>query len=495
MRHKAPACVLVRDWEETPVPANVVEASPRAASNSTPARLVPLFALLLASCTSLAPEYATPSLDLPPEVASEAPSTPWWTLAGDPQLAALIDEALAHNHDLLVAAARVEQARAALGITRADQFPTASLRADALRGRGPLVSPTTDNRFSVEVATSYELDFWGKYRDATAAARELLFASQANREALRLSLASQVAQSWYAFQALSQRVLVAERTLVAQEQELKLQRRRADAGLIGEFELRQREAEVAATAVVFHQFTGAREQQRNALGILLGRTPKALTEGALPAASEAIVAIPLAVPMAGFPAEAGAVPAGLPSTRLLNRPDVQAAEATLRAANARIGVARAAWFPSLTLTANGGAASTELSALFKSGSQSFLLGATLAQTLFDAGRISANVEASKASRDAAVEIYRQTVANAFREILDALAARQSAQAVMRAETTRVAALQETLRLARARYDNGLISQLELLDSERNLLAAQSNLIEARRADAAAIAQVWTALGG
>jgi outer membrane protein, multidrug efflux system len=445
-------------------------------------------ALLLASCASLAPDYQTPQLELPTEGELPATSAPWWTQTPDAQLAVLIDEALAHNSNLLIAAARVEQARAALGLSRADQLPTLSLQAGASRGRDPTLSPSTGNRFSAQLAASYELDFWGKYRDSTTAARELLFASEANREALRLSLASQVAQSWYAWQALSLRVLLSERTLASQEKDLGLQRRRADAGLIGEYELRQREAEVATTAVLLHQLAGARDQQRNALGILLGRTPKALVDGKLPEPADIAVG---ALPQ-GWPSD---VPAGLPSSRLLKRPDVQSAEASLRAANARIGVARAAWFPSLTLTASGGAVSNELSNLFESGARAFTAGIALAQPLFDAGRISSNIEASKASRDAAIETYRQTVANAFREILDALVARRSAQDVTQAETARVAALQDTLRLARLRYDNGLISQLELLDSERNLLAAQGNLIEARRAEAAAVAQVWTALGG
>jgi outer membrane protein, multidrug efflux system len=188
------------------------------------------------------------------------------------------------------------------------------------------------------------------------------------------------------------------------------------------------------------------------------------------------------------------LPAGLPSSRLLKRPDVQAAEASLKAANAQIGVARAAWFPSLSLTASGGGASNELSSLFNSP-YAFSVGLGLVQPLVYGGRIAAGVEASKAVRDAALESYRQTVSQAFREVLDALIARRSAQAVAKAEATRVAALTETLRLARLRYQSGLTSQFELLGNERSLLAARANLVEARRSEAAAAVQVWTALGG
>lgn len=442
-------------------------------------------ALVLSGCMSLAPGYQTPALELPAEakLAESAPASRWWVNSGDPALAALIEEALAHNSDLLIAAARIEQARAALGIARADQYPDAGVQLGASRTRDPVQFPQIIQRYSAQIAISYELDFWGKYRDASTAAREQLIASEANREALRLSLASQVAQTWYAYQADSLRVALNEQTIAAQTEELGMQRKRAEAGVSSEFELRQQEAEVAANTVALEQNKGARDRDRNALGILLGRTPKALVDGVLPAAGEiAVMAVP------------DALPAGLPSSRLLNRPDVQAAEAGLKAANAQIGVARAAWFPSLSLTASGGGASRELSQLFSSPS-AFSIGAALVQPLFYGGRIKSGIDAAQAARDAAVESYRQTVSNAFREVLDALVARRSAQAVAKAETARVAALGETLRLARLRYGSGLTSQFELLGSERSLLAAQGNLVEARRNEAAAAVQVWTALGG
>jgi multidrug efflux system outer membrane protein len=174
---------------------------------------------------------------------------------------------------------------------------------------------------------------------------------------------------------------------------------------------------------------------------------------------------------------------------------VRAAESQLKAANWQIGVARSAWFPSLSLTASGGVASSELSSLFNSGSKVFSVGGSFVQPLLFSGRISAGIDSAKAARDAAGESYRQTVANAFREVLDALVARRTAQEVTQAEVARVAALADTLRLARLRYQSGLISQFELLGIERGLLAAQGNLVEARRVEAAAAVQVWSALGG
>ena len=443
-----------------------------------------LAALTLNGCTSLAPSYQTPAIELPADAPLDTTASRWWTTSGDPALAALIEEALTHNRDLLLAAARIEQARAALGIARADQLPDAALQVGASRSRDPVLFPQIINRFSTQLAVSYQLDFWGKYRDATTAAREQLIAAEAGREALRLSLASELAQTWYGFQAEALRVALNERTLAAQTQELDILRRRVGAGIAGEFELHQLEAEVAATTVALQQSIGARERGRNALGILLGRSPKAQVEGVLPEGGEIAV---LAVP--------ASLPAGLPSQRLLKRPDVLAAEASLKAANAEIGVARAAWFPDVALTASGGAASRELSSLFSGGPSAFAIGAALTQPLFLGGRIAAGVDAAEAGRNAAVERYRQTVSQAFREVLDALAARRTAQAVAEAETARVAALGETLRLARLRYRSGLTSQFELLGNERSLLAAQGNLVEARRSEAAAAVQLWTAIGG
>lgn len=443
-----------------------------------------LAALLLGGCMSLAPEHRRPELELPAEVALASAPAPWWQQSGDPALVALVEEALAHNRNLLVAAGRIEQARAALGLARSAQWPEASLQLGASRSKDPVLAPLTVKRYSAQLAIAYEVDFWGKYHDASTAAREQLIASEANREALRLSLASEVAQAWYAFQADNLRVALNEQTLAAQSAELELLRRRVAAGISGEFELRQQEAEVAATTIALEQLIGARDRERNALGILLGRTPKALVDGPLPAGGEIVA---LAVP--------ASLPAGLPSSRLLQRPDVLAAEAALKAANAQIGVARAAWFPSLALTASGGGISSEFSALFDGASRAHSLAGSLVQPLFNAGRIASNVDAASAGRDVAGETYRLTVANAFREVLDALVARRTALAVSAAESSRVAALAETLRLARRRYEGGLISQFELLGTERSLLAAQGNLIEARRAEAAATVQLWTAIGG
>ncbi|MCA0184898.1 MAG: TolC family protein, partial [Proteobacteria bacterium] len=220
----------------------------------------------------------------------------------------------------------------------------------ASRRRDPVPDIGIIEKYDIQFAASWEVDFWGRYRDATVAAREQLLASETNREALRLSLASQVAQSWYAWQSLAQRVALQQRTLAAQQDELRLVGRRVAAGLLGEFELRQLEAEVAGTRSNLNQLEAARDREQNALGILLGRTPQALATASLPASGEIVAITPPAL-----------LPAALPSTRLLARPDVQAAEAGLRAANARIGVARSAWFPAISLTASAGTVSAELS--------------------------------------------------------------------------------------------------------------------------------------
>lgn len=448
-------------------------------------RLVSIVAaLLLAGCASLAPDYATPAVELPPDMPIAEPKVPWWETGSDAALRGLIEDALAHNADLLIAAARTEEARSALGIARADQWPDAGVQLGASRERDQTLLPGTRERYSAQLLVSWEVDLWGRYRDASTAAREQLFAAEAGREAFRLSLASQVAQTWYALQALTQQSALAGQVLATQEKALGLLRQRVDAGIAGEFELRQQEAEVAGTRVIQQQLLAARTQATNALGILLGRSPQALVEGQLPQGG--------AIAVLGVPPS---LPEGLPSTRLLNRPDVQAAEANLKAANAQIGVARSAWFPSLSLTVAGGGASRELSTLFDSASRTFSVAGALLQPLAYSGRISAGIDAARAGRDAAELGYRQTLARAFGEVLDAIAARQSAREIQLAESTRVAALTETLRIARRRFEAGLTSQFELLGSERALLAAQGNLIDAQRAEAAAAVQLWTALGG
>lgn len=439
--------------------------------------------LFLAGCASQAPNYAPPRIELPAETtteAGEAASAPWWRQ--DAALAALIDEALANNADLALAAARIEQARAALGLARAEQGPAAGLAAGAKRSKDPTMGQATGNRFDTQLLLSWEIDFWGKYRDASAAAREQLLAAEANREALRLSLASEVARGWYTLLAERQRLVLVEKTLATQTREQALLRRRVAAGVAGEFELRQQEADLATTRVLREQLLAARDGAHNALGLLLGRGPQALAEARLPE-SERLAAAD------------EQLPGGLPSSRLLRRPDVRAAEAELKAAHWQIGVARAAWFPSLSLTASGGVASRELSSLFDGGSQIFSVGAGLLQPLLFSGRIAAGIDAAEAGREVAAQAYRKTVARAFREVLDALAARRAAREIVKAETARVGALDDSLRLARRRHEGGLISQFELLAGERALLAAQAGLIDARRAEAAATVTVWTALGG
>lgn len=445
--------------------------------------------LLLAACASQAPDYRAPALDLPAANGAETPNavagTPWWRQ--DATLAALIDEALTHNADLAVTAARIEQARAAFGLARANQGPDAGLSAGAKRSKDATMGQETGNRFDAQLLLNWEIDFWGKYRDASAAAREQLLAAEANREALRLSLASEVARLWYNLLADRERLALVEKTLGMQTREQDLLRRRVAAGVAVEFELRQQEAEIAATQVLREQLTAARESTQNALGVLLGRSPKALADGALPQ-SEGLAA-------AGAGLQVVEPTIGLPSSRLLQRPDVRAAEAELKAANFQIGVARAAWFPSLSLTASGGVASRELSSLFDGGSQVFSVGAGLLQPLLYSGRIAAGIDAAEAGREVAAQAYRKTVARAFREVLDALSTRRAAMAIVKAETSRVVALDDNLRTTRRRYEGGLIGQSELLAGERALLAAQASLVDARRAEAAATVTVWAALGG
>jgi multidrug efflux system outer membrane protein len=455
-----------------------------------------VFPALVGGC-SFAPEYRRPAAELPeqwtaaPAQGETAPATRWWTLYGDAALAKLVDEALAHNQDLALATARVDEARALARIADSALVPAvdATAQRDRLRlsdraaTRLPAGTPLERNNYRGQLNVSYELDFWGRLRNNAGAARAELAASAAARETVRIALTAEVVQSYYALHALDAQVAATRRSLELRQNDLKLQRVRAEAGLINEFALRQIEAEVAAAQAQLPQLERRRSGEELALGVLLGRSPRALLQTAVErgAATDA-------------PA-AAVVPADLPSELLLRRPDIVGAEQQLIAANARIGAARAALFPRIALSGYYGSESRALGDLFSGPARIWSLGFGLAQPIFQGGRLFGEVEAVQARERLALANYQKTLQNAFREVHDALIAQARAREAYDAESRRAAALAESLRLARIRYDNGLSSQLEVFDAERNLLNAELNRAEALRAQRAAVADVVRALGG
>jgi multidrug efflux system outer membrane protein len=458
-----------------------------------------LASLLLAGC-AVGPDYRRPDFDLPqnwdatPAADSEsgrpaaAAGERWWSLYADPVLDALIDEALRNNADAAVAAARVLEARAVANLTDTDLYPTVSGGLSRSRTKNSLLGtmPQSDasriqTSHRATLDASYEIDLWGKYRRASEASRADLFAAQSARDALHLTLTALVAQQYFALLAAEAQSAVAERTLATRGETLTLFTKRVEAGTLAQYDLYQAEAELAATRSQLAGLRQAQDRAESALALLLGRSPRAVmgtVERGSPAKMDDFV-----------------IPDGLPSDLLLRRPDLREAEARLIAANARIGNARAQYFPSIGLTAYLGGESTDFSRLFSGPAAIFQFAAAVTQPLWNAGRLRAGVDISEARHDQALAEYRKAVASAFKDVRDALAAQRAAHETLAAETARADALNKALGQAQQRFDAGIASRLDILDVERNLLAAELARIDSERARKAALADIFKALGG
>src|SRR5258706_11847441 len=448
---------------------------------------------VLAGCAAQ-PKYERPPVDLPQAWKESAPrfaaAGRWWRIYADPTLDKLVEEALAQNADVSLAVARVDEARALLGVAQHQLGPVVDATFDRSRSRSstatgllPPSIPRERNDYPASLNVSFELDLWGRLSSAAGAARAELLASEAARDTVRLALASQAARSYFALGALDARVELTRRTVGLRDDALKLQRRRSETGLISDFELRQLEAEAAAVRTQLPPLERDRDTEEAALAVLLGRSPRAIFEGAVSRAP------------AGMELLGTALPDGMPSELLLRRPDLVEAEQRLVAANARIAAARAAMFPSIVLTGFLGSESAALAGLFSGPAGIWSLAAALTQPIFAAGRLEAETEAAQARERQAIAQYQRAIQIAFREVRDALTTQTRARESFEAESQRVKALSDTLRLARLRYEHGLASQLDVLDSERGLLAAEMARIEALRAQRASIADLYKALGG
>ncbi len=457
-------------------------------------RFVPLLAAFLAACSSQQ-VYDKPALELPVAWKESAPRYAddgrWWRIYEDSQLDAVIDEALQNNADLVIAAARVDEARALVGEAESGFFPTLDARGLATKQKNSQRTatffqgiPTQYKDYRATLNVSYEIDIFGRLRAGARAARAELQASEAARDTVRLALAAQVAKSYFTLRSLDEQVALTRETLRLREDALGLQRRRFDGGVISEFDYRQLEAEVAAARAQLPPLERDREREEAALALLLGRSPRQIFESQIEIkkAFEESPAAPV-------------LPSGVPSELLLRRADLVEAERRLAAANARIDAARAEMFPSIVLTGALGSESAALSNLFTGPAGLFNLGVALTQPIFAGGRLQARTEAAEARERAAVAQYTKAIQSAFSETRTALAAQSRSRESYEAETARAEALSQTLRLARLRYNNGIASQLDVLDAERGLLAARSARIEALRAHRSAIADLFRALGG
>lgn len=453
-------------------------------------------AALLAGC-ALGPAYERPAAELPaawtdaPAQGVKAPAARWWTMYGDPALDALVEESLAHNQDLALAVARVDEARARAQVVDSERFPAVdgSFQRDRSRSSGrsaiplPPSVPLERNDYRAQLNVSYEVDLWGRLRSASNAARADLLASEAARETVRITLVTEVVRAYFTLVALDAQLVATRRSLALRSEGLVLQKVRNEAGLINDFTLRQLEAEVAAAQAQLPTLESSRTAQELALAVLLGRSPRAIMEGTV-----------ARVTAQGAPA-APVVPEGLPSDLLLRRPDVVQAEQGLIAANARISAARANLFPRIGLTGYLGSESAALGDLFTNPARIWQLAFGLAQPIFQGGRLFAEVDAVKARERQAVAQYQKTLQEAFREVRQALNTQIKAREAFDAESARTVALTDAARLARIRYDNGLISQLEVIDADRSLLQAELNRSDALRIQRAAVADLVKALGG
>ena len=463
------------------------------AHRSIPRGLKPtllLVAALVSACAAPGgASHQTPSLELPSGSAQPAVAADWWKSFNDEPLNALVDEALRNNRDLARAMARIDESRAALRSARADRFPTVSAGTSATRqrvsenGTTPLfgASPIfNDYRASLKVG--YEVDLWSRAANLTAAARSELLAGEYARDTLRTALAAQVVQSYATLQSLDAQYKLYGESVQAQRDSLKLQRLRFDSGDISELDIRQLDAELITNESQLPKIDRARGEAERALALVLGRSPRALIEQGVARGAAPVVA-------------GSGLPEGLPSDLLQRRPDVLAAEARLRAAGARVDAARAAYFPSISLTAELGRESTALSQLTDAPSLIWGVVASLTQPIWNAGRIAASNDAAKARELQAELDYRDSVAGAFKEARDALGAYSETRVSLQSAAQRAQALERAAELTRLRYNGGEASRLDVINAERLSLNARAQSADAQRALAAAQADVYRAFGG
>ncbi len=453
---------------------------------------------LLAGCTS-GPNYHRPAVKTPavfrgspgdtaPGGAESLAALKWYEVFKDERLQQLVRTALAQNYNLRDAVVRVEAARANLGITRADRLPNLSASADltTLRfstgGSFPLPQGVSQTRTFGSVALnflSYEADVWGRLRRATEAAQADLLASEENRKVVIMTLVGDVAASYFNLLELDTELAIAKRTLATREDSLKLIRSRERSGLASLLDVRQGEQLVQTAAQGIPNIQRLIEQTENQISLLLGQNPLPIPRGRPLAEQE----------------QPPAVPAGLPSSLLERRPDIRAAELNLIAANAAIGIAKAAYYPRISLTGYLGSQSDQLSGLFTGQAGVWQFVPQVTQPIFTDGRTRASVNLATAREQLALVEYERVIQTAFREVADALVEHQRVREVRAEQERLVATLQDRSRLAYLRYEGGVDALLNALDADRDLFGAELGLAQTRRNELLALVQLYRALGG
>jgi multidrug efflux system outer membrane protein len=452
-----------------------------------------LVALLATGCT-VGPDYKRPTASVPtayrgpaPEEAAKTDSASlgeqkWWEVFRDEQLQSLIRTALQQNYDVRIAAARILQAQAQLGITRADQFPSVSGGADLSAQRTakssvfPAIQQSTGQ---LSLSAAWQLDFWGRYRRATEAARASLLATEWARRAVQISLISNVASAYFQLRALDLQLEISQNTLTARRESLRLLTMLSDHGNISLLDVRQGEQLVYTASEEIPDLERRIQQQENFISILMGNNPGPIARG---------------LPLTGQP-HSPEIPAGLPSELLERRPDIRQSEQQLIAFNAEIGVARSAYYPQIALTATGGFQSDALTRLFGGPAGLWSFGGSLVQPIFTAGRIRSGVKLAEANRQEALLTYQRTIQQSFRDVSDALIAYKKNQEFREQQELLAASAQDAARLSNDRYKGGVTSYLEVLTNETNYFSAELNLAQAQANELLALVQIYLALGG
>lgn len=474
-------------------------------TNAPRAIVVALMGAALLSACAVGPDYKRPNLDVPKSLSAKSLDSnananasteavqwlSWWKSFNDPVLNQLLEEGLANNQDLQIAIARIDDAKATAGIALSNRFPTVDANLVATRsrtsensGKLPAGAAPFVKDFQFGLSAGYELDLFGKLSRADEAAKARLLAQEGSRGVVQTSLIANVAQTYFSLRAFDSQLSLADASLKTRQENLRLQQKRFTAGSIGEADLRLAEAELAASEISQTQAKLALSNVESALAVLLGRSAKAITTTDI-ARGASIDALYKQVSM----------PAELPSDLLNRRPDLIAAEQNLIAANADIGQAKSSYFPSLKLTTGLGRESRDLSDLFSPSSLLWNVGSSLVQPIFRAGAVGSLVEGAEARKRIALGQYVQSVQGAFKDVHDALATSEANQQIEAASQRRVSALKEALRLSELRYQNGYSSYLEVLNAQRDLLAAETAIIDAKRAHLSAIVNVYKAVGG
>ncbi|WP_417669802.1 efflux transporter outer membrane subunit [Pseudoalteromonas tetraodonis] len=452
-----------------------------------------LNALTLAVLTGcqLAPEQQEIALPVPDAYASgaeqaQATQLNWQQFFNDEKLQALIAQSLEHNKDLQIAALNVQRVRGLYQIEDSALFPSLDINDSGSRQRlpGDLSStgePRINSQYSATVGiTSYELDIWGKVRNQSAQALQTLYSTQLSQYSMQVSLIAELANAWLNYATDQQLLALAEETLTSQQSSLSLTQQSVDLGAASEITLEQLKSTVATAKVDIATYKRLLKRDKNALDLLVG---KAVGQDLLPTKElNTLLDLP-------------AVPVGLPSDLLTQRPDIKAAEHQLFAANANIGIARAAFYPSISLTANAGTASGDLSNLFDAGSGTWSFMPSVNLPIFNMGRNQANLDVANAEQQVAVATYQQKIQQAFREVADVLADREGYNAQLSALEQLLQSRKITYDLSQARYDKGVDSFLQVLDAQRTWYSAKQQLITGQQALLASQINLYKAVGG